>query len=83
MTKLEEAVQRTFDLQIPCTCSRPAFCNRYHGLPELPAAAINPERQKLYDKYDELWAKHPAHPNAEGCPQCATQSAIFRELVRI
>lgn len=55
MTK-EHAVQRTFDLSIPCTCSMPHFCNRYHGLPESTLKEkLNPQREALYAEYNRLY----------------------------
>jgi hypothetical protein len=29
----EHLEQRTWELRIPCTCSLPHFCPRFHGLP--------------------------------------------------
>jgi len=53
--------QRTFDLQVPCTCCAPEFCQRYHGLPMPPnefrallpsTARLATERARLYAAYD-------------------------------
>lgn len=57
-----DSQQRTFELQIPCTCSR-VDCERYHGLPmptaefiaQLPlfgATNGSSERDRLYEAYD-------------------------------
>lgn len=58
----DSAVQRTWSMQIPCTCSRPAHCERFHGLP-LPTAEFHvllpgvarheEERDRLYARYRE------------------------------
>jgi hypothetical protein len=59
---LSPAEQRTWDMQIACTCASPAFCARYHGLPYVAAelmallpgvAAHQRERDRLYRAYDE------------------------------
>jgi hypothetical protein len=55
------AVQRTWDLQIACTCRQAAHCPRFHGLPLraaefmalLPGVASHQkEREALYALYD-------------------------------
>jgi hypothetical protein len=59
----DSAVQRTWDMQISCTCSRPAHCPRFHGLPLLTAefnallpgiAEHQKERDRLYERYERI-----------------------------
>jgi hypothetical protein len=52
---VDSAVQRTFDLEIPCCCLQPAFCERYHGLPGSWTQQPDPEREALFARHAELW----------------------------
>ena len=61
------AVQRTFDLQIPCTCSQPAFCERYHGLPMATTefVALLPSHRASMERTERLLVAYYAAKTGE------------------
>ena len=64
---LSPAEQRTWDLQIACSCCAPAHCLRFHGLP-LPAAefmALLPGVAAHKRGRDALYAANDRLPTAE------------------
>jgi hypothetical protein len=61
---LETAVQRTFSLELPCTCCAPAFCPRYHGLPASPEVLASKLGTKDSNR-DALYAAYRAARTGE------------------
>lgn len=74
---MDSSLQRTFELQIPCTCCD-VHCQRYHGLPMPTAEFIG--MLSLYGSSDDAWGRARLYDAYDSAPSGEERVEAFRRL---